>query len=226
MTSEGGATGVCGTTADAISVTSPFSSIANGFPPTVCGTLTGQHMYFETGTSGTTAGTLSIVKGTDAGSRTYDIKATFFTCDDVAKAPEGCTQYFTGPSGSFQSYNFANGQILANQNYRHCVRREFGYCRLEIRASSVATPNSFFLSGPESPLAAETACQDVNYITFPTDTLASFCGGFLNSEDTFTSSAAQISSPGAPFEVGLRSLTAASTGKTGFNLDYTQIPCV
>lgn len=35
--------GVCGTTADAISVTSPFSSIANGFPPTVCGTLTGQH---------------------------------------------------------------------------------------------------------------------------------------------------------------------------------------
>lgn len=35
--------GLCGTTADAIRVSSPFSSSANAFPPTVCGTLTGQH---------------------------------------------------------------------------------------------------------------------------------------------------------------------------------------
>ncbi|TRY61321.1 hypothetical protein TCAL_17459, partial [Tigriopus californicus] len=36
---------LCGTAADAITVTSPFSSSANAFPPTVCGTLTGQHRF-------------------------------------------------------------------------------------------------------------------------------------------------------------------------------------
>ncbi|TRY62105.1 hypothetical protein TCAL_16300 [Tigriopus californicus] len=35
--------GACGTTADAVRVSSPFSSSANAFPPTICGTLTGQH---------------------------------------------------------------------------------------------------------------------------------------------------------------------------------------
>ncbi|TRY62153.1 hypothetical protein TCAL_12714 [Tigriopus californicus] len=37
------ATGTCGTAEDAVTVSSPFSSSANAFPPTVCGSLTGQH---------------------------------------------------------------------------------------------------------------------------------------------------------------------------------------
>ncbi|TRY61814.1 hypothetical protein TCAL_16267, partial [Tigriopus californicus] len=36
----------CGDTADAITVTSPFSSSPFAFPPIVCGTLTGQHSKF------------------------------------------------------------------------------------------------------------------------------------------------------------------------------------
>lgn len=42
------------------------------------------------------------------------------------RAPAGCTQYFTGLSGSFKSYNHANGQILAAQSYKHCFRQEKG----------------------------------------------------------------------------------------------------
>ncbi|TRY60936.1 hypothetical protein TCAL_13390, partial [Tigriopus californicus] len=78
-------TGVCGTVADSVMVTSPFSSSSNGFPPTVCGLLTGQHMYFETGTNGTSAGMLAIVKGSGPGGRKFDIKATYYTCDNLAK---------------------------------------------------------------------------------------------------------------------------------------------
>ncbi|XP_059089945.1 uncharacterized protein LOC131885795 isoform X2 [Tigriopus californicus] len=225
LTTEAATTGICGTAADAISVTSPFSSNDNGFPPVVCGTLTWQHMYFETGTSGTNAGALAIAKGSGAGNRVYDIKVTYYSCDNVAKAPEGCTQYFTGPSGSFQSFNFANGQLLSSQSYRSCFRQEMGFCRIELRPSITETPNPFFLSGPDSALAAVVGCQALSYITFPSTVVGSYCGGYLNSLGGATSSAPQVSSPGAPFEVGVRSVATTNGGKTGFNLDFTQIPC-
>ena len=35
--------GTCGTAEDSITATSPFSTNAAAFPPTVCGTLTGEH---------------------------------------------------------------------------------------------------------------------------------------------------------------------------------------
>eukprot|EP00094_Tigriopus_californicus_P011637 TCALIF_11242-PA protein Name:"Protein of unknown function" AED:0.14 eAED:0.14 QI:0/0.66/0.25/0.75/0/0.25/4/0/95 len=83
LTSLAATTGSCGTVNDAITVSSPFSSSSNAFPPAVCGTLTGQHMYFETGTSGS-AGVLSFAKGTGTGNRSYQIKVTYFTCDNLA----------------------------------------------------------------------------------------------------------------------------------------------
>lgn len=41
-------------------------------------------MYFETGTTGD-AGILTISQGIGIGSRTYDIKATYYTCNSLAK---------------------------------------------------------------------------------------------------------------------------------------------
>ncbi|XP_059088794.1 uncharacterized protein LOC131884915 [Tigriopus californicus] len=84
LSTSSSATGSCGTAGDAVTVSSPFSSAVSAFPPTVCGILSGQHMYFETGTTGD-AGTLSIATGTGAGSRSFDIKATYYTCDNLAK---------------------------------------------------------------------------------------------------------------------------------------------
>ncbi|XP_059078469.1 uncharacterized protein LOC131876939 isoform X2 [Tigriopus californicus] len=223
LKTEVDATGACGTAADAVAVTSPFSSTANGFPPTVCGTLTGQHMYFETGNTGDTAGMLAIAKGTGAGSRTYEIKVTYFTCDNAAKAPEGCTQYFTGESGSFQSYNFAGGQLLTKQNYNNCFRQVEGYCRLQIRESSVTTPDPFALSAP--PTMAETTCQELSTLSFPSGIHSGYCGGALNTVDGSTDPVAQTSVPGSPFQVGLRTLETTLADLTGFSLDYKQIPC-
>ena len=48
----------------------------------------------------------------------------------------GCTQWFTGVTGTLQSYNFAGGQHLANQDYSICVRQEAGYCNIEYTADT------------------------------------------------------------------------------------------
>ncbi|TRY61311.1 hypothetical protein TCAL_12284, partial [Tigriopus californicus] len=165
LNSLSSATGLCGTAADAITVTSPFSSSATAFPPTVCGTLTGQHMYFETGTTGT-AGALSLAKGTTDGSRNYQIKVTYYTCDNLAKAPPGCTQYFTGESGSFQSYNYQGNQLLQSMNYNNCFRQEEGFCRLQISEATAMTPDPFILSA--DPTKTVHDCSELSYVSFMT----------------------------------------------------------
>ena len=50
------------------------------------------------------------------------------------RAPADCVQYFTGASGSFQSYNFQGGTLLEGQNYAVCVRQEKSqHCALNKR---------------------------------------------------------------------------------------------
>ena len=38
------------------------------------------------------------------------------------RAPTDCVQYFTGVTGTIQSYNFAGGQLLNSQYYNNCIR--------------------------------------------------------------------------------------------------------
>ncbi|TRY75398.1 hypothetical protein TCAL_15628, partial [Tigriopus californicus] len=115
--------GSCGGIGDSLTVLSPHSGSANAFPPAVCGTLTGQHMYFESGRSGNVAGQIDIFQGTGTGERRYNIKVTYIHCSSTYRAPSGCTQYFTGLAGTITSYNFAGGQILENQHYGNCIRQ-------------------------------------------------------------------------------------------------------
>lgn len=51
----------------------------------------------------------------------------------VGSPPEGCLQYHTGLSGTFQTFNFpdATTSHLANQQYSVCIRQELGYCCVE-----------------------------------------------------------------------------------------------
>ncbi|XP_059089370.1 uncharacterized protein LOC131885359 [Tigriopus californicus] len=214
--------GACGTTADAVRVSSPFSSSANAFPPTICGTLTGQHMYFETGDSGI-AGALTIAKGSGTGNRNYQIKVTYLTCDNLARAPAGCTQYFTGLSGNFQSYNFPGGQLLQAMNYNNCFRQEEGYCQLQVREAASTIPDTFQLSGTDE--TSETTCTTLSSIILTTPNVGTFCGGSLNPVAGNMIPAVVTSSPGTSFQVGLQTLTTDLSDLTGFNLDYNQVPC-
>ncbi|XP_059097890.1 uncharacterized protein LOC131892135 [Tigriopus californicus] len=111
---------------DQFTVTNPGGSA----PSTICGTNSAEHMYvdsadacnelaFNLGASGSTV------------TRSWRIKVTQYSCDYNNLAPDGCTQYFFGAmTDVVQSYNFAGGHHLANQNHLFCVRREANKCRI------------------------------------------------------------------------------------------------
>ena len=42
------------------------------------------------------------------------------------RAPQGCVQYFMEPTGTFQSYAYQNSQMLVNQQYATCFRKNLG----------------------------------------------------------------------------------------------------
>ncbi len=52
------------------------------------------------------------------------------------RAPSDCRQYFTGASGTFKSYNFGGGLMLAGQMYTYCFRQELGKKSLYYRNSA------------------------------------------------------------------------------------------
>ena len=99
-------------------------------------------MILDAGAQGTTAAsTLNFASGSDAGSRTWNVKVTQIPCNSdtlwviyltylelvritfVFRAPSGCTQYFTALAGTVFSYNYAGQRLLQSQNYGTCIRQ-------------------------------------------------------------------------------------------------------
>ena len=72
------------------------------------------------------------------------------------RAPSDCLQYFTGKTGTVYSYNFAGAQVLrmffwkckiyvfaqflSGMDYTNCIRTEKGYCAIEWKEKTGATP--------------------------------------------------------------------------------------
>lgn len=117
-------------------LTDTFSvSPAADYNPTICGTNTGEHMYIESDSECTNlnfALSDNAIETTLA-TRSWSIKVTQIACDSQAKAPDGCTQYYTGSTtNTVNSYNYQSGSgyQLANQQQTICVRRERGYCKI------------------------------------------------------------------------------------------------
>jgi len=103
--------------------------------PTICGTNTGEHMYIESDEDCTSLDFQFSDNAIDTtlATRSWSIKVTQIACDSQARAPDGCTQYFTGStSNTVNSYNYQSGSgyQLASQQQNVCVRRERGYCRI------------------------------------------------------------------------------------------------
>ncbi|XP_059079510.1 uncharacterized protein LOC131877757 [Tigriopus californicus] len=240
--------GACGGTADSITVTSPFSASANAFPPTICGTLTGQHMYFETGSTGLIAGTMTIAKGTTGTTMTtpgvtmpmldrrFNIQVTYLTPGLLIRAPPGCTQYFTEFSGTIQSYNFAGGQLLETQMYDNCIRRHPGFCSYRVMQSN---PTSFSLSGDANVIKAMAKCMGNNHIIIPNDvrktsvaydkatktsTLMSVsfgdlrCGQILSAFEDDSMPGSVQSDLSFPLTLGVRTLRATDQSKTALQM--------
>lgn len=111
--------------------------------PVVCGTLTGDHIYFDASDS---CHNLFLNFGqwsndnTIPTTRQISIKISQISCTSAHRAPPGCTQYFTSISGgvkTFSTFNYANSIHLANQKQIMCFRREQGNCQICYSAAAL-----------------------------------------------------------------------------------------
>jgi len=152
-------TGLC-TGTDAITLTQG-SNQNTGFQ-TLCGTLTGQHIYLDhqpTAMSGITISTSDT-----AFSRTWKILVRLLEADSPMLAPSGCRQFFMGETGTITSLNHkdntAVGTILGNTNYMACIRMEAGNnCVTYREARTTGTPDPFNLAATTNTGGAKTGAS-------------------------------------------------------------------
>jgi len=211
-------------------------------PPSICGTNTGYHMYAEFGATSTDSITMTLTYGSSGltTAKTFNILARQISCTATWKAPTDCTQYFTGVTGNVQSYSY--GQMLTSQYYTNCIRTEKGYCSIQWKQSSTTSPDPFGILGTVTTSAAAsgsstTLCTS-GFVAIPDlsmDGVTSIGGlgvkafqsvvcGTVFGIEAQTTSAALISKK-QPFIVGVYTDTTTAQPGTGFNLDYTQLPC-
>merc|ERR1719250_267170 len=211
-------------------------------PPTVCGTMTGYHMYTEFGTTSTDTITLTLTYGSTTTAKTWNLLLRQISCDATWKAPTDCVQYFTGSTGTIQSYNFAGGQLLQGMYYTNCIRTEAGYCGIQYKESTGQTPDTFDFFPNEATNAEASAggcpvsfvyipnlsSDGVSALGIPSSTesfISVSCGQVFGLDGTAVSLA--LTTRAQPFIVGVYTDTTTSltSPTTGFSLDYTQVPC-
>merc|ERR1712122_341319 len=115
----------------------------------LCGELTGQHAYLDVSPANTNAATVTIATHTNAasgGTKNWRIKVSQIECDSAYRAPQGCLQYFFENVNTITSYNYdgnigragTEGGVLANQDYRICIKQNPGMCSIEYTQSMVS----------------------------------------------------------------------------------------
>lgn len=100
------------------------------------------------------------------------------------RAPLGCLQYFTQPSGIIESFNF--GQYLNNMDYSICVQRQPDTCRVVFTSSDYDwSLNGVGVSGSSSGVGDQDCARD--YLLIPGAsrtgdgfTYDRYCGGRLH----------------------------------------------
>jgi len=198
----------------------------------------------------TDSATLSFTIG-GATNNQWKVKVTQYSCNDPGVASQqGCFQYHTGTTGTLQSYNFAGGNQLVGQNYKHCIRQEEGYCCIQYSvisydmggglADTITTCAIGGIGGANRCSGASLCSMDFIIIPgagmSPTgnpnsqETYERFCGLNLNALG-FPNANSPIISCECPFELshitGIEALsgTAANSADppVGFSLSYSQI---
>lgn len=219
-------------------------------PPNLCGTLTGQHVYLDSGRQDTAA-TLKFTLTTSSTSNRWRVKVTQIECSNPNRAPPGCLQYhYDGVTNNVKSFNWdgtatcSTGCLLASTMYRVCFRPEKGMCRNSFAQSNVDSiqdswdmPESQEDSiNNEGESEQGTACQD-GFVFIKSDVinaLDNFCGsGFLAAISetpanaiTGASSAGRVyTTPAGSWEIDVMTNSDIETAAAGFSIDSTQVPC-
>jgi len=235
-----GTSGLCGNNnLDKLETTGPtMGTTATNFPP-LCGTLTGQHIYVEQGTS-TTATSLAFTLGSSTKGFTYKIKISQIECSNLSLPPTDCAQYFTGVSGTFKSYNYPTS-MLALADYGTCFRKERGYCSISYGPNENAAGLTVFDLEPSS--GTETTACTRAYVAIPNLATTThvynaipgsggvtgiICGGAgfttseTNTNEGISGTAVQTS---PPFVIQTRTHQSTVATSLGYNLAWTQMPC-
>ena len=76
--------------------------------PPICGLNTGQHIYLDAGefTSNEAKISFSLTGATE---RKWNILVSMIECSSPRCPPRGCLQYFTGTTGTIESFNYRAG---------------------------------------------------------------------------------------------------------------------
>jgi len=210
--------------------------------PVMCGNLAGQHMYVSMGADDSDSADIKIATPTEAAgsTRKWEIKVAQIPCFSTYSPPEGCTQWFTEPSGTISDWSSDTYGLQDSLDYQICVRQNMGYCCVEYTATE------FSVRGPSDPalvtsmelVGAGTTCS-YDYISI--DGAGGTCGNIvgtnkfcfdvLHYEDTSKETdtpSIPVCDCTAPFVIGVHTeelANAALLGNTGFTLDYRQVKC-
>jgi len=98
-------------------------------------------VYLEFGSSETM--TLNILLGSNNQDkeREWNIEILMIPCRATLRAPAGCLQYFQGLSGQVTSFNYLQGQHIANLGYSICVRLEEGMRSIDVSPKEMENVN-------------------------------------------------------------------------------------
>lgn len=143
------------------------------------------------------------------------------------RAPMGCLQYFTQPSGIIESFNF--GQYLNNMDYSICIQRQPDTCRVVFTSSDYDwSLNGVGVSGSSSGVGDQDCARD--YLLIPGAsrtgdgfTYDRYCGGRLNYYRGQTLSAPVVIKTAGPIVLRFHSdghYEGLNNG--GFRLQYDQ----
>ena len=191
----------------------------------LCGTLSGQHVYYETARS-TSSQTLSFTIATGG---TWRIKVSQIECWSTSKPPTDCYQYFTGDSGNVQSLNWPT-VALDHLDYSICIRQESGYCAIQWNPSVSTSPDSFELgTGTKGVAGSVNASPAMAHLIIHGSMHIAYGGSNL-SEDSTAIAASQDSTDAAVLAVGMPfmlhfSVPTGVAASTGFSLVWRQVPC-
>jgi len=213
-------------------------------PPTLCGTLTGQHLYLDSGRTTSTIATIKITVKTSADNY-WRIKVIQIPCWSASRAPAGCLQYFTGVRNTATSFNWdgtklcSTGCLLMDQAYRTCFRPEKGMCGMvyaqtDSESTSVDTfdmteDGAYAYTGTAKCSAIEAAFIEISTADAQSDDR--YCGANLaQTADGTTTSAANegliYASESNPWNFGTYALSANKQNKVGgFSIVAQQTPC-
>ncbi|OTF80578.1 hypothetical protein BLA29_004052 [Euroglyphus maynei] len=143
-------------------------------------------------------------------------------------APTGCLQYYTSPSGTFESFNF--GHYLNNLDYAICIERQPDACRVIYSATDLNFGIESSQTGTMPGVGDQLCGNDYLLLvggsqTGEGTTKDRYCGGKLAYSSLETTETPVITKANGPIVIRFHSdATHSVTLREGFRVKYEQSP--